>query len=497
MTLTHILALAALASGYNLLSGRRNLLCHRTWILLAVSLAGIYWLQPATPLRNFDFWFPTLTIALAAGTWAVVRSRETSASREDLLAGLLILGIILGVGATRYLGPLCCLTASRPPQFWVVLLVVGGLAGLLAVLARCAGSRRILPYAFTLLIVGLFIVLKSEPMGSAAGAWLRRAGGQSADLATAFDLRWLGFSYLAFRLLHALRDYQAGRLPACSLAEFTTYALFLPSYTAGPIDRYQHFVAELRGKGSGPNNPIAGVEEVDQARPASMPQDLAQGAQRLLTGLVKKFVLADSLALIALSGETAAQIASPGWMWVVLYAYALRIYFDFAGYTDIALGLGRLFGIQLPENFTNPYFKTNLAQFWNSWHITLTQWFRAYFFNPLTRALRTTHSSIPTWATVLLGQLGTMLLIGLWHGSDANFAAWGLWHGLGLFVQNRWTGWIGLRLGRPVSHPATKRWLAIGGWFLTFHYVTLGWVWFALPDVGLSWTVFRRLVGLP
>ena len=116
-------------------------------------------------------------------------------------------------------------------------------------------------------------------------------------------------------------------------------------------------------------------------------------------------------------------VASP--MAVLLYAYAWRLYLDFSGYTDIAIGLGRLFGVRLPENFERPYLKPNLTTFWNSWHITLAQWFRAYFFNQLTRALRSRPRPLPAALIILIGQVGTMLLIGLWHGVTWNFVAWG------------------------------------------------------------------------
>jgi alginate O-acetyltransferase complex protein AlgI len=112
--------------------------------------------------------------------------------------------------------------------------------------------------------------------------------------------------------------------------------------------------------------------------------------------LFKKFVIADALALIALNDMLATQVNSTGWMWVHLYAYAFQIYFDFSGYTDIAIGIGRLVGINLPENFLSPYTKPSLTQFWNNWHITLTQWFRSYFFNPFNRWMRGI-KSLPAW----------------------------------------------------------------------------------------------------
>jgi D-alanyl-lipoteichoic acid acyltransferase DltB (MBOAT superfamily) len=178
---------------------------------------------------------------------------------------------------------------------------------------------------------------------------------------------------------------------------------------------------------------------------------------------------------------------------VLLYAYALRIYFDFAGYTDIALGLGRWLGVRLPENFSAPYLKTNMTAFWNSWHITLAQWFRAYFFNPATRVLRSSSARLPVWLVILVGQAGTMLLIGLWHGVTWNFAAWGLWHAAGLFAHNRWSDWMRPRMTTLEQHPTLRRLGSLAGWLLTFHYVTLGWVWFVLPDIRLSLLVFQKL----
>ncbi|MBN2147193.1 MAG: MBOAT family protein, partial [Anaerolineales bacterium] len=223
------------------------------------------------------------------------------------------------------------------------------------------------------------------------------------------------------------------------------------------------------------------------------PNDLWQGGQRILTGIFRKFVLADTLALVALNATNAAQIQSAGWLWVLLYAYALRIYLDFSGYTDIAIGLGRLLGFHLPENFEHPYRKQNLTLFWNSWHITLAQWFRAYYFNPLTRALRTGRRRLSLPLIILIGQITTMLLIGLWHGFTWNFAIWGLWHGLGLFAHNRWSEFVRPHLA-GAEHPShLQRILQISGILLTFHYVTLGWVWFALPSVDLS---LKTLLGL-
>jgi len=178
-----------------------------------------------------------------------------------------------------------------------------------------------------------------------------------------------------------------------------------------------------------------------------------------------------------------------------VYAYSLRIFFDFSGYTDIAIGLGMLLGIRLPENFASPYFKPNLTQFWNSWHMTLTQWFRSYFFNPLTRSLRSTDKPLPVPVIIFITQVATMVLIGLWHGVTLGFFLWGLWHGVGLFVQNRWSEWMKVHEPEWGRTGGGAAFLKYSGIFLTFHYVTLGWLFFALSDSAMAWSILLRLLG--
>ncbi len=449
----------------------------RGWAILAGSILAAYWLQPAVSIRNLDFWLPTLSIALTIFTWTITGANTRQSLWANKVAFGLIFAIILLVAALRYLGPACCLTPTRPPQLSQVLIVIAAVAGITVLIAGIP-ARRFLSYLMIAAIIVLFVILKSGSLAQGASAGLRGLMGQDIALASSLDLRWLGFSFLAFRLLHVLRDSQAGRLPVFSLGEFVSYALFYPSYPSGPIDRAQRFIQQdLRN----PDRLGAG--------------QFIAGSQRIFIGLFKKFVLADSLALIALSPQNASQTSSTLWMWVLLYAYGLRLYFDFSGYTDIAIGMGKFLNIHLPENFASPYTKVNLTAFWNSWHITLAQWFRAYVFNPLTRSLRSYPDKFPAWLIVLAGQLSTMLLIGLWHGITWNFAVWGLWHAVGLFIHNRWSGWSRLRYSETSQPEGIQRMIALGGWFLTFQYVTLGWVWFALPTIPSSLDAFRKLLG--
>jgi len=127
--------------------------------------------------------------------------------------------------------------------------------------------------------------------------------------------------------------------------------------------------------------------------------------------------------------------------------------------------------------------------------MTLTQWFRAYFFNPLTRALRSAPRPVSVVWVILITQVSTFLLIGLWHGGTPNFLLWGLWHGLGQFIQNRYSDFMKPRITGLDNRPTLKRILSIAGTALTFIYVTLGWVWFALPTTGQALQVFARLFG--
>jgi D-alanyl-lipoteichoic acid acyltransferase DltB (MBOAT superfamily) len=443
--------------------------------LFVTSLLAIFWMQPSTPIRNLDFWLPTLTTFLAVFVWAGTQPLSKDNILTNLPAAIVLAALILAIGFTRYLGPVCCLIPSRPPEITWILLAIAVAGVLLTAFWRWPLGRRLPTNLLLLLILALFLVIKTPVLAQQASAGLRALTGQQIELASALDIRWLGFSYVAFRLIHCLRDRLAGKLPSLSLQEFIIYVILFPTFTAGPIDRLQHFSQELHR----------------EERLTSL--GFIEGGRRIVWGLFKKFALADSLAIIALSFTNSVQTSSGRWLWVLLYAYSFRLFLDFSGYTDIAIGLGILMGIRLPENFDKPYLKQNLTSFWNAWHMTLAQWFRSYFFNPVTRYLRSSQSRVPLPLIIFIGQMGTMLMIGLWHGVTWNFAIWGAWHGIGLFLHNRWSDALRPRLAFFETHPTLQKSLGAASTVLTFHYVTLGWVWFALPTPQLSWQVFARL----
>ena len=476
MTLAYILAFIAVALLIGLVLRNR----WRVYILMGISALAVFLLQPALPIRSLDFWLSTITILLAILGWIITTPFEMLRERKNLVALAILGSIIVCADLTRYFGLGWTITATLPPRLEALMAFLALAALLLLGIVYFKRSYPALILASgILLLIGIFSILKAPSLAMAASGIIRSAFGRPSANAAATDLRWIGFSYIAFRLIHTIRDRQSGRLPVVTLPEYVTYVIFFPAITAGPIDRIERFVQDLR------------------RQPVSLSaEDLSIAGKRLMVGLFKKFVLADSLALIALNNINALQTGTAGWMWVLLYAYTFQILFDFSGYTDIAIGIGGFLGFRLPENFANPYLKPNLTQFWNSWHMTLTQWFRSYFFNPVTRFLRSSKHRLPIPVIIFVTQLGTMLLIGLWHGVTWNFILWGLWHGVGLFLQNRWSEFLRPRL----IGIENRKWLnlCVSGLstFLTFQYVALGWVWFALPDPVLSWQVFLKLFGL-
>lgn len=474
MDLTQILILFVLAAAVGLFAEGRV----RLWSLYLLSLFAVYLFQPLVPLRNYNYWFPTASILLTVVIWFLLRRPDIGLNNQDITSMSLAVIVTLIIAGLSHINiRLPWIPEAAPGILQILFLFVLSVV-IIALISVKESFKQIAQVAAICFLVALFIALKTEPITLWLSRSLRGFLGQSISLSSTMDLSWLGFSYTSFRLLHTIREKQAGRLDQYSLREFATYVLFFPALVAGPIDRIERFIGE-----------------VNQSNSIGVGKIIVSG-KRLATGLFKKFILADGLAYLALNPTNAPELNSTGWTWVLLYAYALRLYFDFSGYTDIAIGSGMLVGVTLPENFDRPYLKKNLTSFWNSWHKTLARWFRFYFFNPLTRWLRSGALNASSWLIIFTGQLLTMLLIGLWHGVTWNFAIWGIWHGVGLFMHNRWVAFV--------RNPSRQRFLSslppvstqFLGVLLTFHFTALGWVWFALPTVNQSVTVFRMLFAV-
>jgi alginate O-acetyltransferase complex protein AlgI len=277
----------------------------------------------------------------------------------------------------------------------------------------------------------------------------------------------LGFSYLAFELLHVVIERQRGRMPTADLTDILAFSLFMPTRIAGPIRRYPQFVSA-----------IAAAELTAD--------NVYQGTLRIVVGFTKKLVIADTLALTSLE---LAYVQTATHAWLLVLAYALRVYMDFSAYSDIAIGFSRILGIRVPENFMNPYFAPDIREFWNRWHITLSHWVRDYVFVPLVRSLFGTALRPFPAAIAAISYLATFVLVGAWHGLTASFLLWGAYQGLLLGAHHVWRAKLPAVIAnhRWYHSPAATAASVV----LTFGFVIIGWVPF-MVDVRTA----RKLLGL-
>ncbi len=473
MTLTHILVFALVSLPFMWLIPTH----WRPQSLLFASILALAWLLADDALNHLDFMILIGTLALSIAVWWIVQPpSETMPTRRADTQTFLIIGIgILFAGLILAL-------FDRPsnflmPIFGIAVATVGALNLPQLLLST---NTEIYKRLSLLFVVGLIVILVILKIPASARFFSLALDHDEALHPTGITpLAWLGFSYIAFRLIGVLFDFRAGRLPkdGMALRDFLIYVIFFPAMTAGPIDRVQRFIPELNQ-----------TKPLDSAR-------LMEGTMRIMVGAFKKFVIADSLALVALNPTLVNRTGDTLGAWLLLYIYAFRIFFDFSGYSDVAIGIGRLYGITLPENFDRPYTQPNLQQFWQRWHITLSTWFRLYYFTPISRVMLRSGVKMPQWLMVMVAQISTMVLIGLWHGITLNFVLWGLWHGIGLFIHKLILDNTRVWYQNISQHRWRRRFIFGISWLTTFHYVALGWVFFALPTPADSLAMLARLVG--
>lgn len=269
--------------------------------------------------------------------------------------------------------------------------------------------------------------------------------------------RWalpLGISFITFTVTAYVVDvYRRRYAREKSLWLMLGYVFFFPHLIAGPILRPNELMPQLK-----------------QLR-AALDARVLLGVSLFTLGLVKKLIFADQIAA-AVEPVYAGAVGLTAWHYLVaIYGFSVQIYCDFSGYTDMAIGLAYLLRIRLPTNFLRPYAATSLTDFWRRWHITLSFWLRDYLYIPLGGNRRGKSRQV-------INLLITMVLGGLWHGANWTFVIWGALHGVGLSLSHM--------LGRTIRLP---RWLAL---LLTFHFVTVAWVFFRAPDVA---TAMRVLAG--
>ena len=218
----------------------------------------------------------------------------------------------------------------------------------------------------------------------------------------------LGLSFFGFQGISYLVDIKR---KACavekSLLRYTFFKSFFPPLLAGPIFRYSEIAGHFENFGQ-------------------TSVDAIEGLQRFIRGLAKKVLIADTLSTLVDLGFSNSSALSFGWAWWVLFTFSLQIYFDFSGYSDMAIGIAQYFNIKIPENFLQPYRAHSVTEFWQRWHCTLTKWLRDYVYYPAGGNRRGP-------AREYFNKVMVFLLCGLWHGGTWMFAVWGLWHG-GLLI---------------------------------------------------------------
>jgi alginate O-acetyltransferase complex protein AlgI len=294
-----------------------------------------------------------------------------------------------------------------------------------------------------------------------------QAAGVTASLPVLEVILPVGISFYTFEAINYTVDVYRHRIRAeRQLDHFLLFILFFPHLVAGPIVRAADFLPQIRRR-----------KRWDWAR-------IHLGAQFILLGLFKKMAIADQMALFSdpIFADPSAYRTSAVWMGVL--AYAVQIYCDFSGYSDLAIGCAHLLGYRLAQNFNMPYLSANIAEFWRRWHISLSSWLRDYLFIPLGG------SRGGTWATCRNLFL-TMALGGLWHGASWNFVLWGCLHGTLLIVHRGFRAYCSTRptLDAALRTPAGTM-LRVA---LTFLVVTFGWVLFRATSLATIGAVFGRL----
>lgn len=278
----------------------------------------------------------------------------------------------------------------------------------------------------------------------------------------------LGISFFTFQQIAYLVDSNRREVGPHTFASYSLFVTLFPHLIAGPIVLQSDVLKQLHRS-----------DALRIGAPA-----LASGLAMFIVGLGKKIIVADAFATYATPLFNKAATASLGVLeaWQAAIAYTFQIYYDFSGYSDMAVGLGLCLGVRLPFNFESPYKSRSLVEFWHRWHISLSRFLRYYLYIPLggNRAGK---------SRTLFNVFVVMVLGGLWHGASWTFVAWGALNGLILLINRSWVDHWSSRLPHFAFPPAL-------GWLLTFTVVVFAWVLFRSPDVGTALRIWQAMLGL-
>jgi D-alanyl-lipoteichoic acid acyltransferase DltB (MBOAT superfamily) len=272
----------------------------------------------------------------------------------------------------------------------------------------------------------------------------------------------LGISFFTLQQLAFIIDVYTGLSKENKFIDYALFVSFFPQLIAGPIVHYKEIIPQFQ----------------DQHNKKFSAPDFSRGIYIFVIGLFKKVMIADSLSSYV--GTAFDQDPSLHFFaaWGASLAYAFQIYFDFSGYTDMAIGLGRMFNIKIPTNFKSPYKTTNIVDFWSRWHITLTNFITAYIFTPLVRSMPKM-----TFSYMMFSMFLAMTIAGLWHGAAWTFVLFGVLHGTAIVVHHNWKK-------RKIKLP---KWLA---WFITFNFVNLCFTMFRATSVESAFKVYKGMLGM-
>lgn len=277
----------------------------------------------------------------------------------------------------------------------------------------------------------------------------------------------VGISFYTFQTLSYTIDVYRGKMDATdSFTSFALFVAFFPQLVAGPIERARDLLPQLQEK-----------------MPVST-EDVLLGVSRILWGLMKKVVFADNIAMYVNSVYQPSAYSNSNIEWVMAtWLFAFQIYFDFSAYSDIAIGLARLMGIHINENFRHPYISRNVAEFWRRWHISLSTWLRDYLYFPLGGSRKGLSRTI--FNVIIVFFLG-----GLWHGADVKFIVWGLWIGMAIGIYNIIAS--ALKINHNSERPVAIRDLV--GIIFTFQIIAISWVFFRADSMTQAMSIFESLL---
>ncbi|MDW7696022.1 MBOAT family O-acyltransferase [Flammeovirgaceae bacterium SG7u.132] len=269
----------------------------------------------------------------------------------------------------------------------------------------------------------------------------------------------LGISFFTFQQIAFLVDNYKYKIEKYNFINYGVFVSFFPQLIAGPIVHHTEMMPQFR----------------EVSTYSIKPENINKGLFIFILGLTKKLVIADTFGVIANNGYANTSLLSSSEAWITSFAYSIQLYFDFSGYSDMAIGLGLLFNIHIPLNFWSPYKSKNIQEFWRRWHITLGSFLRDYVYIPLGGNRR---GGARTYVNLFL----TFVIGGIWHGAGWNFMVWGALHGLALVVHRLYSGW-NLKLPKVISV------------VITFLFVNMAWVFFRATSWGDALDILSKMGG--